>query len=101
MKTGASADNQTSEYSIYIGDDTRSGASGNTNETVIGKSAVGNGSNTVTLGNTSVTGWYMGATKLIGVQGAAVADASETVASVKTQLNALLARLRAHGLIAT
>lgn len=39
--------------------------------------------------------------KVIGTQGALVADASATVASVQAQLNALLARCRAHGIIAT
>ena len=97
--TSATAGNQTSSNSVYIGYDTRSSADGNTNEIVIGASAIGNGSNTVTLGNTSVTGWYMGATKLIGVQGAAVADATGA-GDVVAQLNTLLARLRTHGLIA-
>jgi trimeric autotransporter adhesin len=94
------AANQTSGNSVYLGYDTRSSADGNTNETVLGNTAVGNGSNTVTLGNTSVTGWYMGATKLIGAQGAAVDDATGA-GDVVAQLNALLARIRAHGLIAT
>jgi hypothetical protein len=98
--TSASAANAASATSVYLGYDTRSLASGDTNEIVIGHSAIGNGSNTVTLGNTSVTGWYMGATKLIGVQGAAVADATGA-GDVVAQLNTLLARLRAHGLIAT
>lgn len=42
----------------------------------------------------------IGTTKVLGAQGAAVADATDA-ASVITQLNALLARCRAHGLIAT
>lgn len=46
------------------------------------------------------TGYYVGGTKVIGAQGAAVADATDA-SSVITQLNALLSRLRAHGLIAT
>jgi hypothetical protein len=98
--TSATANNQTSSDSVYIGYDTRSSASGDTNEIVIGSTAVGNGSNTATLGNTSVTGWYMGATKLIGVQGSAVADATGA-GDVVAQLNALLDRLRTHGLIAS
>ena len=98
--TAASALNATSTYSLYIGSSTRSSADGNTNEIVIGSSAYGNGSNTVTLGNTSVTGWYMGATKLIGVQGAAVANATDAT-TVIARLNDLLSRLRTHGLIAT
>ena len=98
--TAAATNNETSTNSVYLGYDTRSSASGNTNEIVMGYSAVGNGSNTVTIGNTSTTAWYMGATKLIGVQGAAVADATGA-GDVVAQLNTLLARLRAHGLIAT
>jgi hypothetical protein len=47
--------NQTSNTSIYIGNDTRSSANGNTNEIVIGHNAIGQGSNTVTLGNSSIT----------------------------------------------
>ncbi len=46
--------NQTSSNSIYLGSGTDALADGDTNETVIGYNAVGNGSNTVTLGNTSV-----------------------------------------------
>lgn len=38
--------------------------------------------------------------KVIGAQGAAVADATDAASAI-TQLNALLARIRAHGLIAT
>ena len=39
-------------------------------------------------------------TKILGAQGAAVADATDASSAI-TQLNALLARCRAHGLIAT
>lgn len=50
------------------------------------------------------TAYYINNTKVVGAQGAAVADASGG-ATVDTEaraaLNALLARLRAHGLIAT
>jgi hypothetical protein len=47
--------NQTSTQSIYIGNGTRASANGNTNEIVIGHNAIGRGSNTVQLGNTSNT----------------------------------------------
>ncbi len=47
--------NETSNNSVYEGYDTRALASGDTNEIVIGASARGNGSNSVTLGNTSIT----------------------------------------------
>lgn len=41
----------------------------------------------------------VGGTKVVGAQGAAVADATDAASAI-TQLNALLARCRAHGLIA-
>ncbi len=47
-----------------------------------------------------VTELRVSATKVVGARGAAVADATDA-ATVITQLNALLARLRTHGLIAT
>jgi hypothetical protein len=40
---------------VYLGYDTRASASGNTNEIVIGSTARGAGSNTATIGNTSIT----------------------------------------------
>lgn len=46
--------NQTSNSSIYIGYLTKASADGNTNEMVFGYNVAGNGSNTVTLGNTSI-----------------------------------------------
>lgn len=55
---GVSA-NQTSAYSIYIGYQARASADGNTNEIVMGKDTVGNGSNTVTIGNTSNLRTYL------------------------------------------
>ena len=47
--------NTTSDYSLYLGTNTKAGADGNQNEIVIGYDAIGNGSNSVTLGNTSIT----------------------------------------------
>jgi hypothetical protein len=46
--------NQTSNNSVYLGYDTRALADGDTNEIVIGASAIGIGSNTVVLGNDSI-----------------------------------------------
>ncbi len=50
----------------------------------------------------TVTGseFRVAGTKVVGAQGAAVADATDAASAI-TQLNALLARLRTHGLIAT
>ena len=47
--------NETGSNSVFLGYDTRANADGETNQIVIGSEAVGNGSNTVTLGNTSIT----------------------------------------------
>jgi hypothetical protein len=43
---------------------------------------------------------YNNSIKVVGAQGAAVADATDAASAI-TQLNALLARVRTHGLIAT
>jgi hypothetical protein len=45
--------------SIYIGFDSRPQDSAQTNQIVIGREAVGNGSNTTTIGNSSVVGTYI------------------------------------------
>jgi hypothetical protein len=50
--------NTASEYGIYIGHMCRPSALNNENEIVIGHNAVGNGSNTITLGNSSNTKIY-------------------------------------------
>jgi len=53
--TSGGGNNETSNNSVYLGYDTRASADGNTNEIVIGALAIGNGSNSVTLGNDSIT----------------------------------------------
>jgi len=50
-----STPNETSNGSLYLGANTRSLANGDTNEIVIGDSAIGVGSNSVVLGNSSIT----------------------------------------------
>lgn len=52
---GVSNFNTTGENGTFIGYDTRAQSNGGTNEVVIGYAAMGNGSNTVTLGNDSIT----------------------------------------------
>jgi hypothetical protein len=47
-------DNTTSNTSVFIGAGTRPLANNQTNQIVIGNSAIGHGSNTVTLGNSSI-----------------------------------------------
>jgi hypothetical protein len=57
--TVGSGANRTTSNSVYIGAQTRAYADGVTNETVIGDSADGRGSNTVQIGNSSVTDTYI------------------------------------------
>ena len=47
--------NTTSDYSVYLGSNTKASADDAQNEVVIGYNAIGGGTNTVRLGNTSVT----------------------------------------------
>lgn len=51
--------NTGSSQSIFIGEDTRASAASNTNEMVFGHTAIGQGSNTVTLGNSSITKTFL------------------------------------------
>jgi hypothetical protein len=48
--------NAITNNSVFIGNGTKALANNQTNQTVIGHNAIGNGSNTVTIGNSSVTG---------------------------------------------
>jgi hypothetical protein len=50
----------TASNSIYIGDTSRASGNGVVNEIVIGCDAIGGGSNTVTLGNTSTANTFIG-----------------------------------------
>ena len=71
--------------SVMLGSNTRPSANGTTNEIVIGYNAVGNGSNTIQLGNTSITkvntSGAMNATKFVGKNGAASATLTSIDAS--------------------
>jgi hypothetical protein len=49
-----STDNTTSDYSVYLGSNTKASADNAQNEIVIGYNAIGAGSNTIQLGNTAV-----------------------------------------------
>jgi hypothetical protein len=57
IQDGSSA-NSTGSNSIFIGFDTKALANNQTNQIVIGHNAIGNGSNTVTIGNSSITENY-------------------------------------------
>ena len=57
LSNGSTA-NTTSDYCTLIGNDTKVNADDDQNETVIGYNAIGNGSNTVTIGNTSILNNY-------------------------------------------
>jgi len=57
--TGGSTPNITGEKSIFVGRSTKAKADGETNQIVIGDATTGNGSNTVTIGNSSTTDNYI------------------------------------------
>jgi hypothetical protein len=79
-----STPNTTSDFSIYLGADTKASADNAQNEVVIGYNAIGNGSNTVTIGNSSIT-----SNKLFGkvIHADAVnADESATLGQINTAL---------------
>ncbi len=56
---GGSVPNETGSLGLFLGSNTFPLADGGTNEIVIGASAVGKGSNTVTIGNDSITHTYL------------------------------------------
>jgi len=66
--------NSTGSSSVFIGSDTKALANGQTNQIVIGHNATGNGSNTATIGNDSITATYL--------KGAVSATTSVTTPSV-------------------
>jgi len=53
--TGGSTANSSSSTSIYLGAETKASASGESNQIVIGYNAVGNGSNSATIGASTIT----------------------------------------------
>lgn len=55
--------NQTSGNSVYLGYGAYALASGDTNENVLGNTAIGHGSNTSTLGNTATIGTWLNGTQ--------------------------------------
>jgi len=72
LANGSTA-NQTPSSSLFLGYDTRASVAGGTNEIVIGASTTGNGSNTVTLGNASITNTYLrGAVTISGLSVAGI-----------------------------
>ena len=69
--------NQTSSNSVYEGFQAYPLASGDTNENVIGNTAIGHGSNTTTLGNASITDTYIaGSAHIAGLTTAGVVTTS-------------------------
>jgi hypothetical protein len=87
---GTSA-NSTSSSSVYVGNGTKASANGDTNEIVIGDTATGAGSNSVVLGNDSITSTLLKGNVGIGTtanpfrlsvsSGTAKTSTTETIAS--------------------
>jgi len=64
--TGGATVNTISNSSIFIGAETKANADNETNQIVIGHQAIGAGSNSVTLGNTSITKTIIAGNLLLG-----------------------------------
>jgi hypothetical protein len=74
-----STPNTTSDFSIYLGADTKASVDNAQNETVIGYNAIGSGSNTVTIGNSSVTdNYFTGTVRSTSLRLAAAGTADPT-----------------------
>ena len=65
--------NETAGGGTYIGQNTRASVASAANETVIGYTAIGGGSNTMRFGNASVTNWLPGATNVCALGNATTA----------------------------
>ncbi len=82
--TGGSTANTTGDYNIFIGQDTKANADNDQNEIVIGYNATGLGSNTVVLGNDSITTTALNGNVGIGTTSP---SANLDIASTKTSGN--------------
>jgi hypothetical protein len=76
--------NTTSSNSTYLGQDTRASADGNTNEVVIGSGARGQGSNSVVIGNGSITKTILRGDVLIGTETPATGAMLNVNGSIRT-----------------
>lgn len=76
MFTSSGGQNQTGDNSVFLGFDTRAQSNGQTNQIVIGSTAIGNGSNTVTIGNSSITNTYLKGD--VSATGDVIANASDS-----------------------
>jgi hypothetical protein len=65
--SNGSTGNATGSYSVFIGNSSKALADGQTNQIVLGYNAIGNGSNTVTLGNDNITGTFLKGKVGIGI----------------------------------
>ena len=72
-----SSQNNSADNSVFLGAQTRANASAETNQIVIGYQAVGNGSNTVTIGNSSITDTYLEGT--INISTAILSQVSQSL----------------------
>lgn len=75
-----STPNTTSDFSIYLGADTKASVDNAQNEVVIGYNAIGSGSNTVTIGNSSITdNYFTGTIRSTSLRLAAAGTANATI----------------------
>lgn len=69
---GSSSDLTLAKHSIFIGYNSKASANDNENEIVIGYNSLGMGSNTITLGNTTITDLYIGSYLLCHKTGSSI-----------------------------
>jgi len=84
--TDTVTDNATSNTSVYLGVDTKSLASGDSNEIVIGYDATGVGSNSVVLGNDSITKTILKGD--VGINTTTPGQKLEVYGTIRTRLDA-------------
>jgi hypothetical protein len=93
-----STPNTTSDFSIYLGADTKASVDNAQNETVIGYNAIGSGSNTVTIGNSSVTdNYFTGTVRSTSLRLAAAGTADPTFFRNTSGTNSITANANVLG----
>lgn len=73
-------------HSVFVGDNTAPSGAADTNEIVVGSGATGNGSNTATVGNSSVTAGYIGSHRMCLADGTGGGDCN-SAAPIAIQTN--------------
>lgn len=91
--------NQTSNTSVFLGANTKALSAGNANQIVIGNNVTGSGSNTVTIGDTSITNNYFnGCLNVRGLAGGNILNLVNSANTTALQVDNSNARLLARSI---